>query len=200
MNKQAFLAQLRKKLSGLPHNDLEEHLAFYSEMIEDRMEEGLPEEKAVAAIGTVDKIASQIIADTPFSNIAKARLKPTRQLVAWEVVLLILGAPIWLSLAVSAASVILSIYVSLWAVIISLWSVFCSLVGCALGGIVAGVMFICRGYILSGIAVVGAGIICAGLSVFMFYGCKAATKGILILTKKSTAWIKHLFMKKGGSI
>ena len=37
MNKREFLARLRKGLSGLPQDDIDEHLAFYSEMLEDRM-------------------------------------------------------------------------------------------------------------------------------------------------------------------
>ena len=39
MTKQEFLAELRRGLSGLPQNDIEERLNFYSEMIDDRMEE-----------------------------------------------------------------------------------------------------------------------------------------------------------------
>ena len=49
MGKQEFLAQLRKGLQGLPQEDIEERLTFYSEMIDDRMEEGLSEEEAVSA-------------------------------------------------------------------------------------------------------------------------------------------------------
>jgi uncharacterized membrane protein len=49
MGKQEFLTRLGKALSGLPREDIEERLNFYSEMIEDRMEEGLSEEEAVAA-------------------------------------------------------------------------------------------------------------------------------------------------------
>lgn len=41
MSKQEFLAELRKALSGLPQGDIEDRLTFYSEMIDDRMEEGL---------------------------------------------------------------------------------------------------------------------------------------------------------------
>ena len=44
MNKQEFLAGLRKGLSGLPQEDIEERLLFYSEMIDDRIEEGMEEE------------------------------------------------------------------------------------------------------------------------------------------------------------
>ena len=45
MRKQEFLAQLRKALSGLPQDEIEERLTFYGEMIDDRMEEGLSEEE-----------------------------------------------------------------------------------------------------------------------------------------------------------
>ena len=35
MNKQDFFAQLRKGISGLAQDDIEEQLTFYKEMIED---------------------------------------------------------------------------------------------------------------------------------------------------------------------
>ena len=53
MDKQEFLSKLRAKLFGLPQKELEERLSFYSEMIDDRIEEGLSEETAVKELGTV---------------------------------------------------------------------------------------------------------------------------------------------------
>ena len=44
MNKQEFLAKLQTNLSGLPEKEVQDSLGFYSEMIDDRMEEGLSEE------------------------------------------------------------------------------------------------------------------------------------------------------------
>ena len=38
VTKQQFLTELRKKLSGLPQQDIDERLSFYSEMIEDRID------------------------------------------------------------------------------------------------------------------------------------------------------------------
>ena len=61
MTKQEFIAALRAKLSGLPEQDVEERLEFYSEMIADRIEEGSLEADAVAAIGTVDAVAASLI-------------------------------------------------------------------------------------------------------------------------------------------
>ena len=196
MSKQEFLAQLRKGLSGLPQVDIEERLSFYSEMIEDQMEEGLSEEEAVSAVGTVDEIVTQVVAETPLVKIAKDRIKSKRRLRAGEIVLLALGSPIWLSLAIAAFAVILSLYISLWAVIISLWSVFVSLAACSIGGVLTCVIFAVGGYGASGVAMLAAGIVCAGLAIFMFYGCKAATKGTLIFTKKMAIWTKNCFIKK----
>ena len=196
MSKQEFLAQLRKGLSGLPQNDVEERVTFYSEMVDDRIEEGITEEEAVAAVGTVDEIVKQVVAETPLAKIAKERIKPKRRLRAGEIVLLVLGSPIWLSLVIAAFAVILSLYASLWSVVICLWAVFGSLIGCAFGGVIAGIVNACSGNALSGIAMLAAGIVCAGLSIFMFYGCKAVTDGTLILTKKMVIWTKNCFIKK----
>ena len=196
MRKQEFLTRLRKGLSGLPQEDIEERLAFYSEMIDDQMEEGLAEEEAVSAVGTVDEIVTQVVAETPLAKIAKESIKTKRRLNAGEIVLLTLGSPIWLSLGISAFAVVLSIYISIWAVIISLWAVFVSLVAGSICGALTCVIFAIGGNAFSGIAMLAAGIVCAGLSIFSFYGCKAATKGILILTKKMAIGIKNCFMKK----
>ena len=195
MSKQEFLAKLRKGLSGLPQDDIEERLTFYSEMIDDRMEEGLSEEDAVSEIGSVDTIISQIVADTPLSKLIKEKT-PKRRLGVWEIVLLVLGSPIWISLLIAAFAVILSLYISLWAVIISLWAVFGSFIGCALGSIVSAIVFAVVDRDLTGIAMTSAGLVCAGLSIFLFYGCKGATNGTLLLTKNIFLGIKRSFLKK----
>lgn len=196
MNKQDFLAELRRGLSGLPRDDIEERLSFYGEMLDDRIEEGLTEEEAVSAAGTVDEIVRQTVADIPLAKIAKERIRSKRRLKAWETVLLVLGSPIWLSLGIAAAAVILSVYIVLWAVIVSLWSVFGALAVCAVGSVPECIIFAAGGSGASGLALLGGGLVCAGLSVFMFFGCKKATEGILTLTKKFAIWIKNCFKGK----
>ena len=99
-------------------------------------------------------------------------------------------------MGIAAFAVILSLYISLWAVIISLWAVFASFAACSIGGVLACVVFIVDGNGASGLAMLSAGIVCAGLAIFMFYGCKAATKGTLILTRKIAIWTKNCFIKK----
>lgn len=196
MTKLKFLLSLQEKLSGFPQDEVEERLNFYSEMIEDRMEEGLSEEEAVAKLGPVDQVVSQIAAEIPLIKIAKKKITTKRRLKWWEILLLALGSPVWLSLMIAVFAVVFALYISLWTVIVSLWACFGALVGCAFGGIAAGIGIICQSNVPSGVAMIGAALVCAGLSIFWFYGCKSATKGILILSKKTVIWIKKCFVKK----
>lgn len=196
MTKLDFLMSLQNKLSALPQDEIDERLNFYKEMIDDRMEEGLSEEEAVSAVGSVDEIAEQIIADTPFIKIAKERVKPKKQIKGWEFILLILGSPIWFPLLIAVVAIVFSLYISLWSIAIALWSVFGSFVVSALACIVIGVGYSVIGKGLIGLAVISIGVTFTGLSIFMFYGCKALTKCMLFLFKKMAFGIKNCFVKR----
>ena len=196
MSKQEFLDALKEHLSGFPKEELDERLDFYSEMIDDRIESGLPEEDAVLELGAPKAVAAQILKETPLLRLAKERIKKKRRLATWEIILLAVGSPVWLSLLIAAAAVLLSLYASLWSVLVSLWAVFASLAGGALGGLAGGTVFLFSAGVPVGLAVIGGGLVCAGLSIFLFFGCRAATKGTLIFTKRITLWTKRLFLKK----
>ena len=196
MNKLEFILALHEKLSCLPQEDLEERLAFYNEMIDDRMDDGLSEEEAVAQIGSIDDIVAQVIEETPLTRLVKKKLKPKKGRSPWQITLLALGSPIWLSLLIAALAVVIALYAALWAVVISLWAVFASVAVCAPAGVLAGVIFCCEGHIVPGIVMFAAALVCAGLAIFLFYGCKAVTKGCAWLTKMILLAIKRCFIKK----
>ncbi len=196
MCKQAFLDALREHLAGLPQEDIEERLAFYAEMIDDRVEEGFTEEEAVAAIGSVEEIFAQIIEEIPFTKLVKERIRRENRLSAWEIVLLAVGSPIWLALLIAAFAVVLSLYVVLWSVVVSLWSVFAALAASALGCLAGGIVLACSGYIPSGLLCIAAALVCAGLAIFAFFGCRAATKGVLRLTKAAVLAVKKRCVRK----
>jgi uncharacterized membrane protein len=196
MTKIQFLLALNKALSGLPQDEIEERLTFYSEMIDDRMEEGHSEEEAIAAIGSVEEIVAQSVEEIPLAKIVKNKVKPKRKMRAWEIVLLAVGSPIWLSLAIAAFAVIFSIYVVLWSVVISLWAAQVSLIASAVAGVLVGIAFVFTANPYAGLFLISAGLVCGGLSIFLFYGCKAATVGVVWLTKKIVLWIKHCLIRK----
>ncbi len=196
MDKQCFLLQLRRSLNGLPQSDIEDRITFYSEMIDDRMEEGLSEEEAVAGIGSVEEIAAQIVADTPLSSLVKERVRQQRRMGAGEILLLVLGFPLWFPLLIAAFAVLLSVFITLWAVVISLWAACLALLLSGLAGAAGGIVFLCRGTVRTGLVLISAGFILTGLGIFLCCGCKAATKGLLLLMKKTALMIKSFFVRK----
>lgn len=196
MNKIQFLLSMSEKLSALPREEVEERLRFYSEMIEDRMEEGLTEEQAVAEVGSVEEIAKQILNEADLEETAavvetvpaqKPEAAPKRKGSAWKTVLLIVGAPLWLPLVIAAWAVGIALYVAVWAVIISLWACFGALVGTAGYLLIAGAGFAISGNVAPGAAMVGGGMVCAGMAIFLFFGCK--------LCSKAAVWMLRLFFR-----
>ena len=196
MTKREFLEKLRQAMSGLPKDDVEERLNFYSEMIDDRIEEGLSEEDAVSKIGSPESVAAEVLSEIPLSKLVKEKAKSRGKLKTWEIVLLAVGSPVWFPLLIAAIAVALSLYVTIWAVLVSLWSVPVSLAACLPAGIIAGVILMAHGNAFAGIALLGIGFFAAGLAIFAFFGCKNLSKLVLLLTEKLALGIKSLFVRK----
>ena len=195
MTKQEFLDTLRAGLSGLTEADASERVTFYREMIDDRMEEGVSEQDAVAQIGNVQSIIDSSLAEIPQKKEQNVTEKaPKKRKSARQILLLCLGAPLWLPLLIAAFAVLISLLASLWSVVVSVWAVFASLVGVGLGCTLGGAILGCYSSAAGGVATVGIGLISAGLAIPAFYGCVAATKGSAWLTKTvCVACVKFLF-------
>ena len=65
MDKRTFLERLQAALAGLPDAERERQLAYYEEMIDDRVEEGMSESEAIAALGPADQLAQRVLRQTP---------------------------------------------------------------------------------------------------------------------------------------
>ncbi len=121
MNKQEFLAELKGRLHALGEVEIKKTLAYYSEIIDDRVEEGMSEEDAVNCMEPVGAIAERTLQEAPLGTLLRAR-KPGR-LSAVTIVLLVLGSPVWLPILVAAAAIALSLFIVLWSLVASLWAV-----------------------------------------------------------------------------
>ena len=196
MTKKEFLFSLRARLKGLPREDIDERVGFYSEMIDDRMEEGLSEEDAVLDIGSLDDIAAEILKNSPRSDSANTKNERARKLRTWETVLLAAGSPIWFLLIIAAVSVILSLYVTLWALVISAWAIFAAFAGGAIGCVIGGTAFAVIGNGIIAAAVIGIAITLLGLAILAFIGCKAATKGTVILTGSVFGYVRDRISRR----
>ena len=181
MNKHEFLTNLRAKLWAVPESDRQRSVDYYAEMIDDRMEDGLSEEEAVAAIGDLDAIVRDILAETSVAEPPKQEQKQKRKLFWWEILLLVLGSPVWVSLLIAVAAVVFSAWISLWAVVISLYATAVALGASAIGCILGSFFMIGR----PGEVTVawGAALLCAGLTILFVLLSNLAAKGMIALTK-----------------
>lgn len=80
MTKNDFITELRKELNGLPDSDIQRSIDFYSEMIEDKIEDGMTEENAVSELEPPAVIAKKVLSETSISKLVKAKLKHSREL------------------------------------------------------------------------------------------------------------------------
>ena len=193
MTKLEFLELLKNRLSRLDGVCADERVEFYSEMIDDRIEEGLSEKEAVLAMGDIEGIVAQTIAQTPLTKIIREKIKPKRSRSTREIVLLTLGSPILLSLF----AVLFSVIVSVWAVAVSIASLPVGLAACGAALPLGGVVFLCLGHVASGLALIASGLVCLGLFIFAAILTKAVFKYTVAITKGVMVGLKKALVKKG---
>ena len=180
-------------LSSLPKEDIESRVNFYSEMIDDRIEEGIAEEQAVRELGPANVIAAQTIIDLAGQKKEHDDVKIKRTRKGWEIALIAIGSPIWFSLLISAAAVVFSVTLSLF---VALWSVEISFAAGAIAGVAALPLSLINGNVAVGFLLFGAGLVCAGLAAILFNVCKMASIGLWKLSKMFASKIASLFVVK----
>ncbi len=178
MTKKEFIARLRKKLRGLSKQEREERLTFYEEAIDDRIEDGLLEEDAVAAVGKVDDVARQVMGESDTEKPAKEKRSGV------STAFIIIGSPIWLALLIAVFAVAIALYVCVWAIVIVLWAVFVSFVVGAPTAIIVAIILVCQGKAVIGVGMLGCACALAGLAIATFFVSVATTKGVCSLSKK----------------
>ena len=195
MTKLIFLNTLQSKLAGLPEEDIANRISFYSEMIDDMVDDGKSEEEAINEIGSVDDIVDEIAQDTPLLKLVKEKVKPKRQLRAWEIVLIVLGFPLWFPLVLVALILLLVAYILIWIMVIVTYTVETSLVVASIGSFVAFIAYMVHGDF--NLMTLAASIMCSGGATLLLFGCIGATKGTIKLSKTIFRKIKSSIIRKG---
>lgn len=178
MDKNGFLARLQAALADLPAQDVARSTAYWAEMIDDRMEDGLSEAEAVQAMGDINAIAAQIRAESTHPQTEDAPTPAPRRMPGWTVALLALTAVVWIPLVLAAVIVALALYISVWAVMVSLCAVVIGLGAAALAGAAGAVGYLLGGMAAQALLTLGAGLLCAGLTVLLAVGLAPVLQGI----------------------
>ena len=200
MSRDAFIGELRHRMAGLPQQTVERTVEYYSELIADSVEDGLSEEEAVARLGSLDEIVANVVKDTPLTQIVQTRVqeKKAKGVSGWVILLLVLGAPVWLPLLIAVLAVIFALYIALWAVVIGLWAAVAAVILAGIAAIAGGIVELCRLHLAQGLVLLGGGLMCLGLCVVAFLLMKLITLGTVKLCKLLWTGVKSLFVGKGG--
>ena len=198
MNKKEFLDEVRGRLSGLPEADIDKALEFYEESIQDRIDDGLTEDQAVAGVGTPEEVAEQILMDTPLSKIVKANIKTSerKSVRVWEIILIVLGFPIWFSLLMACFAIVLAIAIIFVALIIVFFAIVLAFGVAGIAGLFAGIFALVTGKGMAALLAIGVSLILIGLALLLFLPAKALSIWLIELMGKFVKWIKSLFVKR----
>ena len=191
MSKQEFLAELKGRLHALDEVEIKKTLAYYGEIIDDRVEEGMTEDQAIRSMEPVGAIAEQILQDAPLKTLIRA--KRPRNLSAWTIVLLVLGSPVWLPLLIAALVLVLAFFLVIWSLILALWVI---VVSFAAGGIasVASVPFVIG--MTTVLMNLGAGLMLIGAAILLFRPAVVAARQAGRLMAATGRRMKSILIRK----
>ena len=196
MNKQEYLEAIRSRISAMPADDVNRFMDYYSEMIDDRVEDGLSEEEAVADMGSPDAAVEQILEDMPLTKLVKEKIKPKHELKAWEVVLILLGSPVWIPLLITALVLLLTLWIVAFALLISFYAVVLSFVAAGIGGLICAIPLFIANSPYTAVLMLGAALIGIGIAILFVVSVKPVTVGIFKVCKASVNGIKRMFVKE----
>ena len=191
MTRKEFLDGLRQEMRGLPMQEIEQTIHYYSEIIADRMEEGMTEEAAVAKMEPMHVIAKRVAAD--FKGVTTT---PRRKLPGFLIVLLILGFPLWFPLLATGVALMVVALTLAWVMVLVLWAV---CLGLFSGGMAAIITLFLGGFHtgLPFLGQMGLGMAAMGFSIFLFYGAKGAIPLATGATLRLVSRIKKGFVRRG---
>ena len=185
MTKQLFLNELAAALHSLPREERYRTLGYYDELIDDRMEDGQSEEDAVESLGSPEQVAREILGEEePAPSTSKGRK-------VWLIVLLVLGFPLWGSLLVTAAVVLLCVFLCLFLPAFVLGVMALSLLAGAVLGVVGTPFLIADTGLAAGLFQLGLAVGMLGLAALCAVGFWYTGKATAKAGKALWRWLKR---------
>lgn len=191
MTKNEFIREIKLKTKHLTKFERKEIISYYNEMITERMEDGMSEQAAVAAIGSVDELLASY---SPMKPVAKTARYP--RLRPWHIVLMVIGAPLWIPLLVAFLALVLALYIVIWAIVVCCYAVFVSLMASGLICFAASIVSIFSGVPAYAFACAGAGFVLAGLALMWLVPCNFLAKAMAKLSGKIGKGVFRIFFRR----
>lgn len=191
MNKTIFLKELGFHLQKMKNTDKDRFISFYDEMISDYMEDGMTEEDAVIKVGTPKMVAEELLESY---DTVKINMPMTSSRII-NIILLILGFPLWGSLVLAGILLLASSYIVIWCLPFTTGVGSIGLFTTSIISII-GSPFIMANSLPLGIIQLGTGIAAIGFSVLLGAATILLSKNFIIITKNFNAKLVTLFKRK----
>ena len=199
MSKADFLRLLERALAQLSEEERQKNLEYYSELLDDMMEEGMTEAEATAKLGSPGQIAQSILQEIPLGKLVSTRMKPKSGWTPLAIVLAVVGSPVWVPLLLAGVAVVLVLFVSIWALGFAAIAVVIALAV----AVVAAPIIAIRAAMLTlpvGLMLLGAGLVLLGLCVLGGLMAVELCKLLWQLTVWLAHKIKGLFIRKEENV
>lgn len=189
MTKNEFTRELKSRINHLPKAERRKILQYYYEMISERMEDGMTEAQAIDALGDLDELLSEY---------SPAPRQPKRgvRLRAWHIIMLIIGAPLWISLVAVMLCLVLVFYIVIWVLVIAFYAIFMALAACGFALIMASFFALFTGGAPYFFLLFGAGAFVSGIAIMWLLVCNLFAKAMAKVTGKTAKGIFRFFFKR----
>ena len=191
MTKNAYLSELADRLRQLPQSEIDKSIAYYSEIIDDRMEEECSEEEAVNGLEAPVTAAERILQDAPLGMLVRERIRPKQAVSGWIIALLVIGFPVWFPLLLAAAGIVFAMYVVVWSLVFAFFASTFAVGTASLAVLITAFVRAGEGAGLI-FALLGVGLLGIGCFILMGLATWMAASGVVRLT---AALIRSLKMK-----
>ncbi len=200
-----FLIELKNRLSHLPISETGKVLSYYSESLQDKIEDGMTEEEAIKSFESIDEIVKSLEDEIPLSAVVKDKVinktKKNKKMSASAIMLLIitliLTSPIWIILLAVLFSIAVAVVAVLWSIPIIIVSIYVSLYPIAISGIIFGFTRMFTLSFPTGLAYLGVGVASAGLAIMLLMPIIAGLKGFLKINIYPFKKLKQWLIRKG---
>ncbi|WP_297523117.1 DUF1700 domain-containing protein [uncultured Clostridium sp.] len=190
MSKVEFINDLRRLLATIDIAERNKFIAYYEEMIEDYKECGDTEEEVIRKIGSPKNIADNILKEQGTIDIKIPRFKSS----PLNIILLILGFPLWGSLLLAFVLVIFAFYLTIGCIPFTTAVTSVAFFGAGLLSIIVSPIMISE-ILPAGIAQLGAGISLIGFSIILGVLTIFLSKKLFLITKIITNALINVFKR-----
>lgn len=199
MNKNEFLTRLSRALSELPQSEIQKTLDYYTEIINDAIEDGKNEDEVISELGSINDISKKIVAETKPKNSAINNTDfKNHNITLPVIILLIISSPVWLSAAIALFAVIFSVYISVWSIVVSLFATALILAVSGLIFLISAPFLLFGGNPVKALFMLGSALACIGAGILMFYLSLWCAKAVIKLTVYLVNKTKRVLKRKEG--